>query len=119
MAEEQSLGGEVRINVSTILDVVARSASGVAGVLAKFEDLVKQSKVLVKGETLSPQQKVSLSESELEINLSLTLDLNVSFVQVARQVQSAVVNDLKEKLGILPRKVNVEISKVDWGLKEK
>ncbi|MDK2896401.1 MAG: hypothetical protein PWP04_521 [Candidatus Atribacteria bacterium] len=119
MAKEQSLEGEVRVNVSTILDVVAQSVSEVTGVLNKFEDLVKQSKVSVKGEILNPQQKVLLSENEVEINLSLTLDPNVSFVQVAQQVQSVVLTNLQAKLGISPRKVNVEVAKVDWNLREK
>ena len=45
--------GEIRVSVSTLVEMAARSASG-RGVMGDFNHLLRNTKVVVQGETLSP-----------------------------------------------------------------
>ncbi len=106
--------GEIKVSVSTLVKMAARSAFPVEGVKGDFDYLLKNTKVMVRGEALSPNDRVSTKE-EVFINISLKLDSRANWREVAQEVQKRVANAIREWEFPL-RGVNIEVAEVEWVL---
>ena len=106
--------GEIKVSVSTLVKMAARSAFPVEGVKGDFNYLLKNTKVMVRGEALSPNDRVSTKE-EVFINISLKLDSRANWREVAQEVQKRVANAIRE-WGFPLRGVNIEVAEVEWVL---
>lgn len=107
--------GTIRLSSTTIAEVVARAASETEGVRDNFDHLLK-SIALLRGETvLSHGEKVPLDAEDLVIRLKVTVSFfSPSFLEVAQRVQRNVFEALELRLGLTPRRVDVEVDSVDW-----
>jgi uncharacterized alkaline shock family protein YloU len=107
--------GEIRVSVSTLVEMAARSAFLVEGVMGDFNHLLRNTKVVVQGETLSPNDRVSTKEKGVFINISLKVDSRKNWEEIAQEVQKRVANMIRE-WGFPLEGVNVEVSEVEWFL---
>ena len=107
--------GEIKVSVSTLVEMAARTASEIEGVVGGFERLLKNAKVMVGGEILSLNDKVSVEDKEVFINFSLKVDSRKDWKEIAQKVQQEVAQKIRE-WGFPLRGVNVDISEVEWFL---
>ncbi|MGQ9474058.1 MAG: Asp23/Gls24 family envelope stress response protein [Candidatus Caldatribacteriaceae bacterium] len=112
MGEPQE--GQIRISVSTLLDIVAKAAMEVEGVRSDFHTLLHHTKVLLGGENKSPHEKISLDEKGVVVVVPLKVAENYSFVAVARAVQKKTWNMVGHQLGVALQRVNVEVNEIEW-----
>ncbi|GEM_PF-860420 len=107
--------GEIKVSVSTLVEMAARTASEIEGVVGGFDRLLKNAKVMVGGEILSLNDKVSVEDKEVFINFSLKVDSRKDWKEIAQKVQQEVAQKIRE-WGFPLRGVNVDISEVEWFL---
>ncbi|MBP9015346.1 MAG: Asp23/Gls24 family envelope stress response protein [Candidatus Atribacteria bacterium] len=103
------------MSVSTLVEMAARTASEIEGVVGGFDRLLKNAKVMVGGEILSLNDKVSVEDKEVFINFSLKVDSRKDWKEIAQKVQQEVAQKIRE-WGFPLRGVNVDISEVEWFL---
>lgn len=110
-----SEGGAIRLSTTTIAEVAARAARETQGVCSDFEHLL-QGVELIRGETPLPRgEKIPLDARDLTVRVKVTVRAAVpSFFEVARRVQENISKALRLRLGIVPRRVDVEVENVDW-----
>ena len=107
--------GEIKVSVSTLVEMAARTASEIEGVVGGFDRLLKNAKVMVGGEILSLNDKVSVEDKEVFINFSLKVDSRKDWKEIAQKVQQEVAQKIRE-WGFPLRGVNVDILEVEWFL---
>lgn len=107
--------GEIKVSVSTLVELAAQVASQIEGVVGDFNYLLKNIKVVTGGEVLSSNDKVSIEEKEVFINFSLKVDSRKNWKEVAQKVQKEVIHNIRE-WGFPLKGVNVDISEVEWFL---
>lgn len=107
--------GEIKVSVSTLVELAAQVASQIEGVVGDFNYLLKNIKVVTGGEVFSPNDKVSIEEKEVFINFSLKVDSRKNWKEVAQKVQKEVIHNIRE-WGFPLKGVNVDISEVEWFL---
>lgn len=112
MGEPQE--GQIRISVSTLLDVVVKAAIEVEGVRSNFHTLLQHIRILVGGENKSPHEKISVDEKGVVVVVPLKVAENYSFVAVARAVQNKIWDMVVHQLGIVLQRVNIEVNEIEW-----
>ncbi|MCX7667996.1 MAG: Asp23/Gls24 family envelope stress response protein [Atribacterota bacterium] len=106
--------GQIRIRVSTLLEVAGKAALEVKGVKNDFEHLLRQMKVFINGESQSLHEKIPLEGKGITVTMALKLAESVSFVAVAREVQKRVWETVHRELGLSLDKVNIEVNEIEW-----
>ncbi|MEN3186792.1 MAG: Asp23/Gls24 family envelope stress response protein [Atribacterota bacterium] len=106
--------GQIRIRVSTLLEVVGKAVLEVEGVKNDFEHLLRQIKVFVDGESQSLHEKIPLEGRRIAVTMNLKLSESSSFIAVAREVQKRVWEITRQELGLSLDKVNIEVNEIEW-----
>ena len=107
--------GEIRVSVSTLVEMAARAAFQVEGVRGDFNHILQNTKVILRGEPLPLNEKVSTNREDVFVNISLKVYSQENWGEVAREVQKKV-SDALRSWGFPLKGVNVEVSEVDWFL---
>ena len=106
--------GQIRIRVSTLLEVVGKTALGVQGVRSDFDHILRQSRVLVNGENQATHERIPLEEKGVVVVVPLKLSEDSSFIAVAQEVQKKVWETVHRELGLSLRGVNIEVNEIEW-----
>lgn len=106
--------GQVRIRISTLLEVMGKAALEVKGVKSEFDHLLRQMKVLVNGEVQSLHERIPLEERGVVVAVALKLAEDSSFVAVAQEVQKKIWETVHRELGLSLSKVNIEVNEIEW-----
>ncbi|NSW76811.1 MAG: Asp23/Gls24 family envelope stress response protein [Candidatus Atribacteria bacterium] len=106
--------GQIRIRVSTLLEVVGKAVLEVEGVKSNFEHLLRQTKVFINGEGQSVHEKIPLEGKGITVTIALKLAESSSFIAVAREVQKRVWETVRRELGLSLDKVNIEVNEIEW-----
>lgn len=106
--------GQIRIRVSTLLEVVGKAVLEVEGVKSDFEHLLRQTKVFINGEVQSIHEKIPLEGKGIAVTIALKLAEDSSFITVAREAQKRVWEAVWQELGLSLDKVNIEVNEIEW-----
>jgi uncharacterized alkaline shock family protein YloU len=106
--------GQIRIRVSTLLEVVGKTVLGVQGVRSDFDHILRQIKVLVNGENRATHERIPLEERGVVVVVPLKLSEDSSFIAVASEVQRRIWETVYRELGLSLRGVNIEVNEIEW-----
>lgn len=110
-----SSSGIIRLSGTTIAEIVARAVSETEGIRGDFTHLLRNVELFRGETTLSHGEKIPLDTEDLVVRLKIAVSpLAPSFFAVAQHVQRNVFEALRARLGLTPKRVDIEVDSVDW-----